>query len=398
MIEPRISYEDDSRIQYRLESEKFSMLQLFYEMPFFPKFYFKPKDSCFFLAAFGAVEYVSNDAIASLPKKKKKHLRYFGGARFDETATPSLEWREFGKQTFFWPALEIHEEEKKFVYFVNNLKSPGLSRPNGVASKPNEECNSSVPDYVATVELGRQQILNKNLKKVVIAHLEKITTEPKILSSFFENSRNHMDPASIFVLAIKPDIVFFGLSPEMLFTRRKRNLYTEALAGTRSSIEEEFGPKEIDEQNIVVSFLHESLNNLCEEAVQVSDRSCVRAGNLFHLRTKFCAPIRDGLSDIDLLQALHPTPALAGYPKIEAVQSIRMLENFDRGFFGGPIGYFSHEKTELAVAIRSALFHKGTLHSYAGAGITEASDPDLEWREVQNKLNFLRSVLGGKQA
>jgi menaquinone-specific isochorismate synthase len=96
--------------------------------------------------------------------------------------------------------------------------------------------------------------------------------------------------------------------------------------------------------------------------------------------------LRVGVSDRDLVNALHPTPAVAGAPVAEAIVALRDFEPFDRGLYAGPIGVVSRDGAEIAVAIRSARIEGNALTAFAGAGIVEGSDPAEEWRETGHKL------------
>ncbi|MEZ4744549.1 MAG: chorismate-binding protein [Calditrichia bacterium] len=90
---------------------------------------------------------------------------------------------------------------------------------------------------------------------------------------------------------------------------------------------------------------------------------------------------------------LHPTPAVGGYPKDLALPKISELEPFDRGWYAGPIGWFSKNAAEFAVAIRSGMVYHNKLLLYAGAGIVPGSEPEKEWDELENKIsNFMRAL------
>ena len=96
----------------------------------------------------------------------------------------------------------------------------------------------------------------------------------------------------------------------------------------------------------------------------------------------------------DLIYQLHPTPAVAGYPKNVAISNINKLENHDRGWYSGPIGWISTQyNSEFKVAIRSGLAKEGQVDIFAGCGITEDSQNDVEYNESEMKFNSILSVL-----
>jgi menaquinone-specific isochorismate synthase len=94
-----------------------------------------------------------------------------------------------------------------------------------------------------------------------------------------------------------------------------------------------------------------------------------------------------GRTVLELLQALHPTPAVCGYPRDEALEFLRGEEPFDRGWYAGPVGFFDEEGNgAFAPALRSAVAHGRTWRLFAGAGIVAGSRPELEWAETGIKF------------
>src|SRR5690606_4613521 len=97
--------------------------------------------------------------------------------------------------------------------------------------------------------------------------------------------------------------------------------------------------------------------------------------------------------------ALHPTPAMAGWPYAEARRWLARHDQLERGWFAAPVGWLGPEgELDLAVAIRSALIRGDTLWGFAGAGIVAGSDPAAEWAETELKLAPLRRALGEEGA
>ena len=122
--------------------------------------------------------------------------------------------------------------------------------------------------------------------------------------------------------------------------------------------------------------------------VGVVDASVVQ-----HLCHEVRGRLAAGVGDGDLLAALHPTPAVAGQPPRRAREVIAGMEPFDRGLYAGPVGCCSQAGTEVAVAIRSALFETGRVHLYAGVGLLPASEAEAEWQESCDKMALLSALL-----
>ena len=99
------------------------------------------------------------------------------------------------------------------------------------------------------------------------------------------------------------------------------------------------------------------------------------------------------MGDADLISALHPTPAVGGYPSDIAVHEIQRLEPFRRGWYAAPVGWVSRTGAEFAVAIRSGLVHGNTVSVYSGAGIVSGSVPAEEWEEIEAKIGDFQKVV-----
>jgi isochorismate synthase len=199
------------------------------------------------------------------------------------------------------------------------------------------------------------------------------------------------------------DTAFVGASPECLFDKRGSVLRVEALAGTYDlgrddteaglikATEHLFASgKDLEEQSLVVRGILDALAPL-SVSVTAGEWPAVReARGLAHLSTDVTARLRPGVTPMDLIDALHPTPAVGGLPRPEALSFIREVEEAPRGLFAAPVGWISPEGDAcLAVAIRSALLTGDRARVYAGAGIVAASDASSEWEETAAKLRWL---------
>lgn len=113
-----------------------------------------------------------------------------------------------------------------------------------------------------------------------------------------------------------------------------------------------------------------------------------------HLETKIAAKVPPGTSLLDILESLHPTPAVCGTPRSVALDILGGSEPFDRGWYSGPLGWFDSEDSGIFVpALRSAVSSAGRWRLFAGAGIVPGSDPAMEWDETELKLRpVLRAI------
>ena len=200
-------------------------------------------------------------------------------------------------------------------------------------------------------------------------------------------------------------VAFLGASPELLFRRAGRSVQSEAVAGTRprgASATDDDGlrdallhsEKDLSEHAYVRVGIEETLGPLCEEIEIEGDVSEMKLARRRHLRSRVRGTLREGVTDAGLLDALHPTPAVGGHPRGEALGEIRALEPFDRGWYAGPVGWIGAEASEFTVGIRSGLVRGRTLALFSGAGIVAGSVPDEEWAEIEQKIGDFTRMFG----
>ncbi|UJA20041.1 isochorismate synthase [Thermoleophilia bacterium SCSIO 60948] len=204
-----------------------------------------------------------------------------------------------------------------------------------------------------------------------------------------------------------PQAAFVGASPELLVRRRGASVATVALAGStrRSadpSVDDHLGEqlrvsaKNRSEHEFVVERIRRVLGRRAVWVEAGGDPVLVRVANIQHLATPIHAQLAEPLSTIELVRLLHPTPAVGGEPRGPALEAIRDLEDLDRGWYAGPIGWVDAlDDGEFCVGLRSALLRDRTAHLYAGAGIVAGSDPQLELAETELKLEAMLPLVSG---
>jgi menaquinone-specific isochorismate synthase len=112
------------------------------------------------------------------------------------------------------------------------------------------------------------------------------------------------------------------------------------------------------------------------------------------LYVPFNGSLNPEVTDGDILESIHPTPAVGGYPDKNVLPILHETEPFNRGWYAAPIGWTAADSATFAVAIRSALIIKNKLYLYSGAGIVDGSSPEKEWEELENKIYHFKKVLG----
>lgn len=206
------------------------------------------------------------------------------------------------------------------------------------------------------------------------------------------------NPASHAFAWTHADQAFVGATPELLVRASAGALDTLALAGTAARTGAAASDaaaaatllasaKDRAEHALVVAALRARLAPLCADLALPEVPEVRALPTLLHLATPVHGRLRDGATLLAAAQALHPTPAVGGWPAAEAARWLADTEPLDRGWYGGCVGWIGPAGDgTLAVAIRSALLDGPRAHLYAGAGIVAASDPGAEWDETSLKL------------
>jgi salicylate biosynthesis isochorismate synthase/menaquinone-specific isochorismate synthase len=213
---------------------------------------------------------------------------------------------------------------------------------------------------------------------------------------------------SCFVYCLgRPGATFLGASPELLVRREGQRLSTIALAGSarRSAdpaVDAHIGEQLLrsssyrEEHEIVVRRIEKDLRSLALWVTSAPEPELVKVANIQHLGTPIRAQLANPRDAVELLQALHPTPAVGGEPARLALELIPALEGLDRGWYAGPVGWIdAMGDGEFCVALRCALLRGAVAHCYAGNGIVRDSEPAAELAETEVKLAALLPLLAG---
>jgi menaquinone-specific isochorismate synthase len=261
-----------------------------------------------------------------------------------------------------------------------------------------ERCSNWGEAYRAALRQGLELVERGDLRKLVLAARQRLELRGPLDPRQLLTHLRHSQPGSCrFLWQTTREEALLGASPERLFSLRQGLLRADALAGTRPSgdgARDLLGSeKDRHEHDLVV----ETISRVLRQAGLAPQRTrcprLARHGGLVHLHTPITARLQ-GHTPLELAEALHPTPAVAGLPRREAMAWLRTLEPFERGHYAAPIGWIdSQGDSELRVAIRSGLLRPDSLEITAGAGLVRGSAPDREELEVALKLRVLRDQL-----
>lgn len=356
--------------------------------------------------------------------------RYYGGARFDMERPTEQHWSSYSGFLFRLPRIELVVSNNTAILAVQGVFAATTDTVAGFESMlkavyalrtPVEIHAPTLPALLSRDNTpnreGWEHSINTALRSFAKGETSKIALA-RCATFAFSNALNPLhlvrllqqaEPrAFIFCFQLDEHRAFLGATPERLYKRHDLVLQTEAVAGTRkrgATPQEDAvlcaellsSDKDQREHDLVREHIRTVLERHGSVAFEQQTAQIMTLPRLHHLHSPFEGHVRDGISDADILPDLHPTPAVAGLPQRDAVRAIAQIEQFDRGWYTGPIGSIGYEETEFAVAIRSGLVENNTLRLYSGAGIVSGSDAEAEWDEIEHKLGSFLALLHGKQ-
>jgi len=263
-------------------------------------------------------------------------------------------------------------------------------------SVPGEE------EYTGMIREVLRLIRSGRAEKVVLTRPEVVRLpEAFDYTAFFTTLHHHYPAAFIFLVFLPDQGIWAGATPEVLLDATGHYFETTALAGTLPLTREESVPdwseKERHEQQIVTDYILEELQQAGFQPAAVSGPHTVIAGEMAHLETTIRIAVPRHREEIPrLIHALHPTPAICGYPQEAALAILRKTEGYDRQYYTGYLGpWNTRYPSRLYINLRSMHFLPGLRRAvlFAGGGITAASRPGKEWEETRLKMRTLLSVL-----
>lgn len=352
--------------------------------------------------------------------------RVFGGAAFSAGRDGSGCWETFGDATFILPSVSYVDTAEGAYLLVVRLGSQPIEATVDLAGqvlrracRPAEVARSSIPfttsradsqdlaSWSDLVQAVQTSIEDGSFEKIVTARrITLCLSEVPVLSNVVSRLSEAAPNCVRFALRIGSR-TFLGATPERLIVKSGLAFSTEALAGTiaRHVSPDSLGrdaaaqlmqsPKDRAEHDFVVQAIHDSLRPLCSTLNIPPGPTVAELKELFHLRTPIEGQLRAPAHVLDLVERLHPTPAVGGLPKYDAENWIATHEAAERGWYAAPFGFCdSRGDGTFMVALRSALLHENKVHLYAGAGIVRDSDPVSEYEETELKLRGMLSALG----
>lgn len=286
----------------------------------------------------------------------------------------------------------------------NESEIIGVIREKGAADvlgkKQELPNNSDKIDFERIVAKGIQAINKQKFKKVVLSRKEIIELENFDLVATFKKLVQ-LYPSTFVYCFYHPQVgTWMGATPEQLVKANVNVFETMALAGTQKDYGSEeivWEKKEREEQQYVTDYIVDQLQDATLE-ISVTEPYSLKAGSVWHLKTDIWGVLNTGFSLKQVVNLLHPTPAVCGLPKEVSKAFILENENYDRDFYTGFLGELNTSfavdsvSSSLFVNLRCMQIRNSQAHLYMGCGITKDSIPENEWMESVNKSMTMKRV------
>jgi menaquinone-specific isochorismate synthase len=408
--------------------------------------YWQNREKTFTLVGLGHAYTIENnesdnrfDAVETEWKKltsqlvqEDRHLQpiLFGGFTFDPQNEVSGEWAKF-PQSYFTVATHqlVIRNDKAYVsiHFITNQENNGetfeklrkerdelihaaqvkelktYGKPSMTSyEEPHKEA------YLQSIDQVTKLIKANEAQKVVIARslalqFEEAITSPQILSHVV-----HEQPESYLFGLEHENMLFYGASPERLVKVDNGRAYSSCVAGSikrGKTVEDDDllgqsllnDAKNRGEHHYVVEMITHTFEKNCSEVQVPTGPKLLKIRDIQHLYTPVEGQLNENATILQLVKHLHPTPALGGVPREQAMEMIRAYEPMNRGLYAAPIGWLDADGNgEFAVAIRSAALVQDKAYLYAGGGIVADSEAQSEYEETLVKFRPMLRALGGQ--
>lgn len=369
---------------------------------------------CIALTSLAEADYVIQGSVDKLPY-------YFSFNRFDaENPKPADDMMAaFPRLRYMLPEVVLLEDETGTYLQVNSLgpvyagrverfkRHAAEAAPRTRRTIPYELIRDSFEAWDVALGKTLDFIHEGSIEKLVPSRrLELKAHTPFSSKDLLVNLIDSAAPGKVFLYRYG-DVFFCGCTPELLVRKQGNTVESMCLAGTTAMgttsdestrLGEELmnDAKNRREHEYVVSFMREVFKRNCFDVDIPPTPTLMKLKHIQHLYTPAHAQVMEGRSLTSLAAQLHPTPALSGTPVGEALMCLREIESYNRGFFGGAVGYVNgNGDGEFAVAIRSGVFDGERGWIYAGCGVVEGSEARSEFDEIDLKL---KTILGAFRA
>ena len=354
-------------------------------------------------------------------------VRFYGGFSFSSGHQRSDVWRDFPDALFHLPRFELEGDATGDAWLrMHSLVPPsfdggifdrmrdeaealrgrlmsrdqaGGTGPKASRGSPARVTESERRDWLHAVNSALEDIRSGSLRKVVLARVLEVMADAAVDPvDVVGGLWNVRDDSHVFLIEPTPGSALVGAAPETVATLRHGVFHATAAAGSirkgadnreteRLGRELLSSEKDLAEHRLVVQDMVGRLESSCHDVRVEPTPHVLALARIQHLESAIRANTPPDVGILDLLRLLHPTPAVCGVPRQEALAALETAEPFARGWYAGPVGWFDADGNGTFVpALRTGVSSASGWRLFAGAGIVEGSDADSEWEETALKF------------
>ena len=299
------------------------------------------------------------------------------------------------------------ENYKNYLYIIKDVINSSYKHIPLKKAEIKEEPKFvfSKEKFYSMVETAKEHIKAGDIFQIVLSNRLKIKAKIDRLS-FYRKLRSK-NPSPYLYFIDLDDFAIIGSSPEVMVRLNEEMILLRPIAGTRKrgntlkndlEMEHEMlnDPKEVAEHIMLVDLGRNDVGRVAKAgSVKVEELMRVeRYSHVMHMVSDVVAEIDPEYDMFDLFKATFTAGTMTGAPKIKAMELIAKYEGIKRGYYAGSVGYFGFDgNMDTAITIRTALVKNDEVIFQAGAGVVADSKPELEYKEVNNKLGALVATL-----
>ncbi len=331
--------------------------------------------------------------------------RLFGGLAFEPApAHPDPEWAPFGGWQFILPRVIVAETGEGELVATACVASGAGGHDPAPAVPGHTRGGLDAMGWQRAVASARLELESGAYRKTVLARQKRVSL-PGFTPAPAVSELAARYPGCFVWHFDVPGATWLGASPERLVSTQGGCARADSLAAScrRGATPAEDAvladglladPKERLEHAVVVEAITNGLQPFAEAIDCPPGPRIMKLANIQHLHTPITARLRPGVHVLDLVGAMHPTPAVGGWPRQPALDAIRRLEKMDRGWYAAPFGWVDFNgEGEFAVGLRTARVAGDEATLFAGCGIVADSDPEREVAETELKFRPLAEAL-----
>jgi len=362
--------------------------------------------------------------------------RLFGGFAFRGEHLAEGAWEGFPTALFILPEVELVGGEDGGVLTCRSFLSPGedptkcrarlrgrleevrsallstpIKGPVGEPWIPATRVETEMDVWNQAVDRALSEMADGDVSKIVLARVQSVSAEGGLDAVDVAMNLWRDNPgAHVFFFEPQPGHVLLGAAPETVATVARRAFMATAVAGSAPRGDSEGERKRLAqallrskkdrmEHSMCVQDMAERLGPISGQLQVDAEPHVLTLSTIQHLETVLTSNLKAGETVLSALEALHPTPAVCGLPRDAALNFLKEVEPFQRGWYSGPVGWFDGDGDGVFVpALRSAVGTGSEWRLFAGAGIVAGSNPKQEWDETRIKFQPVLRALSQARA